>query len=43
MYIIFKVMTPTKLNRKQKELFNELNDTDLSNTEIDKFNKFVEE
>ncbi len=43
MYIIFKVMTPTKLSRKQKELFNELNDTDLSNSEIDKFNRFVEE
>ena len=43
MYIIFKVMTPTKLNRKQKDLFNELSDTDLSNSEIDKFNKFVEE
>ena len=43
MYIIFKVMTPTKLTRKQKELFNELSDTDLSTSEIDKFNKFVEE
>ena len=43
MYIIFKVMTPTKLSRKQKELFNELNDTDLSSSEIDKFNRFVEE
>ena len=43
MYIIFKVITPTKLTRKQKDLFSELNDTDLSSSEIDKFNKFVEE
>ena len=43
MYIIFKVMTPTKLSRKQKDLFSELSDTDLSNSEIEKFNKFVEE
>ena len=43
MYIIFKVITPTKLTRKQKDLFSELNDTDLSCSEIDKFNKFVEE
>ena len=43
MYIIFKVLTPTKLTRKQKELFNELSDTDLSTSEIEKFNKFVEE
>ena len=43
MYIIFKVLTPTKLTRKQKELFSELSETDLSTSEIDKFNKFVEE
>jgi hypothetical protein len=43
MYIIFKVLTPTKLSRKQKDLFSELSDTDLSNSEIDKFNRFVEE
>jgi DnaJ-class molecular chaperone len=43
MYIIFKVITPTRLNRKQKELFSDLSDTDLSDSEIDKFNKFVEE
>ena len=43
MYIIFKVITPTKLTRKQKDLFSELNDTDLSSSEIDKYNKFVEE
>ena len=43
MYIIFKVITPTRLNRKQKELFSDLSDTDLSDSEIDIFNKFVEE
>ena len=42
MYIVFNVCTPQKLNRKQKELFKELEDTDLSTTEIDKFDKFVE-
>ncbi len=43
MYIIFKVCTPQKLSRKQKELFKELEDTDLSTNDIDKFNKFVRE
>lgn len=41
MYLIFKVMTPTKLTREQKNLFEKLMDTDLSNSEIDKFNRFV--
>ena len=41
MYIIFKVCTPTKMNRKQKELFEQLSETDLSTSEIDKFNRFV--
>ena len=40
LYIIIKVITPTKLDRKQKELFNELSKTDLDNNEyIKKFNK----
>ena len=41
MYIIFKVVTPSKLTREQKKLFEELLDTDMSNSEIDKFNRFV--
>ena len=43
MYIIFNVCTPDKLNRKQKDLFKELSETDLSTNEIDRFNKFVKE
>lgn len=41
MYIIFKVVMPTKLSREQKKLFESLLDSDLSNSEIDKFNIFV--
>ena len=41
MYIIFKVITPTKLNREQKDLFAKLSKTDLNNSEIEKFNRFV--
>ena len=41
MYIIFKVVTPSKLSRDQKKLFEELLDTDLSNSDIDKFDRFV--
>jgi len=41
MYIIFKVCTPAKLSRDQKKLFEELLDTDMDNSEIDKFNRFV--
>lgn len=42
LYIIIKVVTPTKLDRKQKELFNNLSKTDLdSNSDsIKKFKKF---
>lgn len=29
MYVITNVIIPSKLNRKQKELFKELSDTDL--------------
>jgi DnaJ-class molecular chaperone len=31
MYVITNVIVPSKLNRKQKELFRELADTDLDN------------
>ena len=41
MYIVFKVITPSKLTREQKNLFEKLLDTDLSNSDIDKFEKFV--
>ena len=41
MYIIFKVITPTKLSREQKDLFNKLASTNLDTSEIDKFNRFV--
>ena len=41
LYIIIKVIIPTKLDRKQKELFNELAKTDLDNNDfISKFKKF---
>ena len=42
MYIIFKVITPSKLSRDQKKLFEELMETNLNTNEIDKFNRFVE-
>ena len=41
MYIIVKVMIPTKLSKKQKELFNELSDTDLDNDQINKLKKYL--
>jgi len=41
MYLIFKVVNPTKLTREQKNLFEKLLDTDLSTSETDKFDKFV--
>ena len=41
MYIIYKVVTPIKLSREQKSLMEKLLDTDLDNSEIDKFNRFV--
>ena len=42
LYIIIKVVIPTKLDKKQKELFEELANTDLnSNSDfINRFNKF---
>ncbi len=42
MYVILKVVSPSKLNRKQKELLEELNKTELGNSEVNTFNKFVE-
>ena len=41
MYIILKVITPTKLDREQKDLFNKLSRTSLDNSsEFSKFNRF---
>ncbi len=42
LYITIKVVIPTKLDKKQKELFNELSKTDLDNNNdfIKKFKKF---
>lgn len=42
MYITIKVVTPKRLNREQKKLIETLAKTDLTDDEIDKFNKFVE-
>ncbi len=42
MYIILKVVSPSRLSRVQKELLEELNKTDLGNSEVSAFNKFVE-
>ncbi len=41
MYIIFKVIIPDKLTREQKSLLEKLNDTNMDNSEIDKFKRFV--
>lgn len=41
MYITIKVITPKKLSRDQKRLIEQLENTDLYDEEIEKFNKFV--
>ena len=41
MYIIFKVITPSKLSKEQKSLFESLLNTDMNDTEINKFDNFV--
>ena len=41
MYVIFKVVTPKKLSRDQKKLFDSLAKTNLDDSDIDKFNKFT--
>lgn len=40
-YVILKVITPKKLTREQKKLIEKLNETDLSDKTIDKYNKFL--
>lgn len=42
MYVIFQVRTPKRISREQKKLLEALEDTDLSDNEINKFDKFVE-
>ena len=42
MYVIFKVYTPKKLSREQKQLIERLSETSLETDEIRKFNKFTE-
>lgn len=42
MYLIFKVLTPKKLSREQKKLFEELEKTSFDEKEIKDFNKFTE-
>ncbi len=42
MYVIFKMYTPKKLSREQKELITKLSYTDLDTSEIKEFNKFVD-
>jgi molecular chaperone DnaJ len=42
MYLIFKVITPKKLTRDQKKLFDELSKTSFDDKEIKEFNKFTE-
>ena len=41
MYVIFKVYTPKKLSREQKNLIEKLEKTNLETEEIKEFNKFV--
>ena len=41
MYIILKVITPKKLSRDQKKLIDSLADTDLDDSLINKFNRFI--
>ena len=43
MYIILDVQTPYYLDREQKKILEKLADTDLSNPDINKFNKFVKD
>ena len=40
-YVIIKVITPKKLSREQKKIIEKLKETDLSDKEIEKYNKFL--
>lgn len=41
MYVIIDVRIPSSLSRKQKSILEELDDTDLTDGYINKFNKFI--
>ena len=41
MYIVLKVLTPKKLTKEQKKIIEMLKATNLEDSEINKFNKFV--
>lgn len=41
LYVILKVITPTKLDRKQKKLLEELSKTNLENSEFDAYKKYL--
>ncbi len=43
MYVVFKVYTPKKLSRDQRNLIEKLNETDLDTPEIKEFYHFVKE
>lgn len=43
MYVLFKVYTPKRLSREQKNLIEKLSATNLETTEISDFNKFVQD
>lgn len=42
-YVIINVVTPKRLSREQKKLIEKLQNTDLSDKTIDKYNKFVKQ
>ena len=43
MYVVMEVRSPSKLTRDQKRLLQELDETDLEDSKITKFNKFVKD
>jgi len=42
MYVVLEVRIPKKLSREQKKLFESLDDTDLTDSNIDKFENFTD-
>ena len=43
MYLVFKVYTPDRLTREQRDLIERLSNTELETDEIKRFNKFTRE
>jgi len=43
MYVVFKVYTPNRLSREQKQLIEKLEKTDLKTDEIKRFERFTDE